>query len=94
SYLAVLDILYNQYEILVVEDFDFFWNVLLKDKGFLNKFFDYQIFNESIEKYSPLAEGECYGFVPLPALGGAKDVKYAEKVKLQEYLSICSQAFG
>ncbi len=94
SYLAMLDILHNKYEILVDDDFDFFWDVLLNDTGFLKKFFDVELFQQVMQKCGIVEKDECYGFVPLPALGGTKDVKLAEKVKLKEYLTICFQTFG
>lgn len=93
SYLSYLDILSNEWSVPST-DMDFFLNVLLLDYTYKEDDLDEVLFKKCYKSLGLLKSDECYGFVPLPALGGAKDVKLAEKVKLKEYLSICSQVFG
>lgn len=92
NYFAILDIIYNKYEVLGDSELDFFFDILLDDKSFVEYHFSEKLFNQCLEKLGLLEEDECYGFSPLPALGGDKSVEYAQKVKLKEYLSICAQS--
>jgi len=92
SYLARLNIITNEWS-APATNMDFFFNVLLLDWTYKEDDLDEILFKECYENLGLLAPDECYGFVPLPALGGAKDVKFAEKVKLNEYLSICAQVW-
>ena len=39
-----------------------------------------------VAKYGKLAYDECFGFVPLLALGGFKDVDHMDKVKVLEHI--------
>lgn len=93
SYLAQLNTLTNEWSVSA-NNMSFFFNVLLLDYTYKEDDLDEILFKECYKDLGLLKPDECYGFVPLPALGGAKDVKLAEKVKLREYLSICSQVFG
>ncbi|MDC7232903.1 MAG: DUF1851 domain-containing protein, partial [Spirochaetales bacterium] len=91
-HVSVYNILYNKYEIIGDEEIDFLFDILFNDKTFVESFFSESLFNECYEKLGALSEDEVYGFVHLPVLGGDKTLEYAQKVKLNEYLSICAQS--
>ena len=46
------------------------------------------LFRTARRRLGPLDEDECYGFAPLPALGGAVSAKYLMKTDMREYLSL------
>jgi hypothetical protein len=49
------------------------------------------LFLKAQAKLGKIDADECYGFAPLPALGGAISAKYLIKTKLREYVSLASQ---
>lgn len=91
QYFTCVDVLYNNYEIMA-DELEFFFDILIDDETFVEEYFSESLFQECYAKLGALEEGECYGFVPLPVLGGDMTIEYAQKVKIAEYLSICAQA--
>jgi hypothetical protein len=49
------------------------------------------LFKKALKKLGQLEADEMYAFVPALALGGLADLKFLQKVKLQEQLSILAQ---
>ncbi len=43
---------------------------------------------------APLAFGQCYGYVPVPALGGKKSYKNLHIVDAKSYINMIGQAVG
>ena len=64
------------------------------DDDFKEEFFDFPLFHQAVVKYGELAFDECFGFVPLLPLGGKKDVKHMDKVKILEHLDLLVQVTG
>ena len=63
----------------------------VNDKDFTDDYFDLPLYHEAIEKYGLLDYTQCFGFVPLLALGGFKDVNHLDKVKMYEYILLITQ---
>ena len=66
----------------------------LPDKSFTDDYFDLPLYYEVVEKYGLLDYAECFGFVPLLALGGFKDVNHLNKVKIYEHILLITQLAG
>ncbi len=49
------------------------------------------LFDRAFKKLGPLKSNEVYGFAPLPALGGACDLKYLKKVQADVYMDLLAQ---
>ncbi|HEM2744364.1 MULTISPECIES: T6SS immunity protein Tdi1 domain-containing protein [Streptococcus] len=64
------------------------------DEDFLNDYFDIPFYQKAVQKYGDLTYQQCFGFVPLLALGGTKSVDNLEKVNISEHLSILTQLTG
>ncbi|KXT78148.1 T6SS immunity protein Tdi1 domain-containing protein [Streptococcus sp. DD13] len=64
------------------------------DKDFSDDYFDLPLYHEAIEKYGLLDYTQCFGFVPLLALGGFKDVDHMDKVKVLEHIYLMYQLTG
>lgn len=90
-YLAYLDIIYNKWDV-ASESLDFFLESYITDEEYYHIDMMGEQHNANKLKLGAISSDECYGYNPLPALGGAIAVEYAEKVKLREYLSICAQS--
>ncbi len=66
----------------------------LPDKSFTDDYFELPLYHEAVEKYSSLDYTQCFGFVPLLALGGFKDVNHLDKVKMYEHILLITQLAG
>ncbi|MBK7534803.1 MAG: DUF1851 domain-containing protein [Myxococcales bacterium] len=66
----------------------------LGDKDFRHTVLRERIFNIARDRLGDLSKDECYGFAPLPTLGGAIAEKYLIKTRMREYLSMVAQTVG
>ena len=66
----------------------------LPDKSFTDDYFELSLYHEAVEKYNVLDYAEFFGFVPLLALGGFKDVNHLNKVKIYEHILLITQLAG
>ena len=66
----------------------------LPDKSFTDDYFDIPLYKKAVAKHDQLAYDECFGFVPLLALGGFKDVDHMDKVKVLEHIYLMYQLTG
>ena len=51
-------------------------------------------YNEAIKKYGSLEYDECFGYVPLLALGGKESVDNLKKVKIREHIALVTEMVG
>jgi hypothetical protein len=72
---------------------DVFFDVMT-EKSYRKTFLLEPMFKKARRRLGGLAADECFGFAPLPALGGAIEEEYAVKVKMREYLALAAQALG
>ena len=78
---------------IFLEDFSFFMK-FLPDESFRDDYFDLPLYYAAVERYGSLDYTQCFGFVPLLALGGFKDVKHLDKVKMYEHILLITQLIG
>ena len=78
---------------IFLENFSLFLK-FLPDESFTDDYFELPLYYEAIEKYGPLDYTQCFGFVPLLALGGFKDVEHLDKVKIYEHILLITQLAG
>ncbi|MBP2621739.1 T6SS immunity protein Tdi1 domain-containing protein [Streptococcus panodentis] len=77
---------------IMIKNFTHFLKFI--DSNHITKHFDLPLYHEAIEKYGPLDYSQCFGFVPLLALGGFKDVKHLNRVKIYEHILLIAQLVG
>ena len=92
KYTRIVRYRYNDFE-LMIGRFELFLK-LPSDKGFLRRFFTLEDYAQAVEKCGELADDECFGYVPLLALGGKEDVEYLQKVKTKEHIAVITQLTG
>lgn len=51
-----------------------------------------RLFHRARKRFGDLSSDECFGFAPLPALGGAIAEEYIIKTKMREYVAMAAQA--
>ena len=78
---------------IFLEDLSFFIK-FLPDESFTDDYFDLPLYYAAVERYGSLDYTQCFGFVPLLALGGFKDVKHLDKVKMYEHILLITQLIG
>ena len=78
---------------IMISNFNLFIE-LLNDSTFVNKFFQVELYNEAIDKYGLLNYDECFGYVPLLAIGGEESVNNLKKVKIREHIALIVSLVG
>lgn len=77
----------------ILEDIPLFLR-FVNDSDFADDYFELPLYTEAIEKYGLLDYDQCFGFVPLLALGGFKDVDHIDKVKMYEHILLITALVG
>lgn len=70
-----------------------FFRVLVED-SYLTERLDWEPYPAARERLGEPAFDECFGYVPLLALGGPETAEHLEKVKLREHIALISQFTG
>ena len=52
------------------------------------------LFKKAVKRLGAIGPDECFGFAPLPSLGGDYDMKYVVKTDLRSYVAMASQIGG
>lgn len=66
----------------------------LIEKNFRKTVLLERLFRLACKRLGALGPEECFGFAPLPALGGAIAEEYLIKARMREYVSLAAQAAG
>lgn len=75
---------------VILSGTDFFFENI-EDEDYQADFFDIGFYQEAVEKYGKIGESECFTLEPIPALGGARELKYVHVGDMKTYLSILMQ---
>ena len=78
---------------IILKRFKHFFNCL-KDEYFTEKYLELDKYNKAISKLWELEYNECFGYVPLLALGGSEKVENLKKVKIKEHIELITQLVG
>ncbi|EEY80873.2 MULTISPECIES: T6SS immunity protein Tdi1 domain-containing protein [Streptococcus] len=77
---------------IIIKRLSHFLNFL--DDEYVLRYFDQKLYKKAVAKHGQLAYDECFGFVPLLAMGGVKDVEHMDKVKTLEHIYLMYQLTG
>jgi hypothetical protein len=66
----------------------------LIEKNFRKSVLRERLFQQSCKLHGNLSSDECFGFAPLPALGGAIAEEYVIKTKMRPYAALVAQVIG
>lgn len=72
---------------------DFFFDDIT-DGEFDDDVFSVKQYEEAVKKIGDLEYDECFGYVPLLALGGKETVNNLKKVKIREHIALMIQLTG
>ncbi|WP_376740772.1 T6SS immunity protein Tdi1 domain-containing protein [Listeria booriae] len=92
KYLNLLN--FRRGTVKVIESgFEFFLEDI-EDENFLIEELDWNPYKEASEKFGNPAYDECFGYIPLLALGGSDKVENLKKVKLREHILFITALTG
>lgn len=92
-----LDIIYYRYgkEDVMLASMKNFFNLLIDEpEEFIDDFFTIKKYNKAVEMHGPLSYDECFGYVPILALGGKETAKNLKKVKIREHIALITALIG
>jgi hypothetical protein len=78
----------------LASNIDFLFDYILCREQFLRDVLRLELHCQSVEKLGLINVDECYGFVPVRALGGAGELETVERVTMREYLALLAQVVG
>ena len=77
---------------IIIKSLKYFLQYL--DNSYVTDNFELDLYSDAVSKHGPLSYNQCFGFVPLLALGGFKDVDHMDKVKVLEHIYLMYQLTG
>lgn len=90
----LLSLNYRKHDVNVVaKNFKFFFTDIF-DAYYLENALDWSPYPDAIKKYEIPAFDECFGYVPLLALGGAEKVENLKRVKFKEHIYMITELMG
>ena len=92
KYVGILKYRYNDNDI-ISDGFEYFYDIIY-DEECAKDYFTIENYNEAIKKYGSLEYDECFGYVPLLALGGKESVDNLKKVKIREHIALVTEMVG
>jgi hypothetical protein len=93
GYLALVDYRHGQTRI-VAKNFTLLFRNLADGGETLSEEFRWEPYLAARERLGEPAFDECFGYVPLLALGGPETADHLEKVKLREHIALISGFIG
>lgn len=85
---------FNYSQIIGVGEFDWFLNMDLTEDYYVNSKLKADLFNDAKNRLGELSFDECYGYVPLLALGGGEKAENLQKVNTKVHLDLITQLVG
>lgn len=92
QFIGIIKYRYGEKDV-ISDGFDFFYEDLL-DGEFDDTDFNIKKYKEALNKYGMLEYDECFGYVPLIAMGGKESVENIKKAKIKEHISLISNFIG
>lgn len=92
QFIGIIKYRYGENDV-ISDGFDFFYEDLL-DGEFDDTDFNIKKYKEALNKYGMLEYDECFGYVPLIAMGGKESVENIKKAKIKEHISLISNFIG
>lgn len=92
GYVGIVQYRYGENHIMD-SGFEFFMDDV-KDGEFDEEYLSICQYNAAVKKHGDLEYDECFGYVPILALGGKESVNNLKKVKIREHIAIITELAG
>lgn len=86
EYVAMVKYRYGDFDD-ITSGLDHFEETIL-DEELAAEFYTFKKYNAAVKKHGYLEYDECFGYVPLLALGGKESVNNIKKVKMREHIAL------
>lgn len=87
GFLTLLHYKYEDVEVLS-SGMDFIWDDFIKSKSCREEELELKEFEEAVKMHGEIGYDECFGYVPILAIGGSKKTENLQKVKIREHLDL------
>ncbi|MDE6658218.1 MAG: DUF1851 domain-containing protein [Oscillospiraceae bacterium] len=91
-YVGILKYRFGENDI-ISDGFKYFYDII-SDNECASDYFTIDKYNMAIKKYGELEYNECFGYVPLLALGGQDSINNLKKVKMREHINLMIELIG
>ncbi|MCD7742143.1 MAG: DUF1851 domain-containing protein [Ruminococcus sp.] len=92
KYVGIVQYRYGKSDLMITR-FDLFL-MLLKDNSFTKQYFNLEMYKDAISLYGKPNYDECFGFVPILAIGGSEKVDNLKIVKTKEHIALIAEIIG
>ena len=92
EYLSIIDYRHGITKV-ISKGADFFFGDVVSDYMLVKKL-RWEPYSAACERLGEPAYDECFGYVPLLALGGPETVEHLQKVKLREHIALIAEFTG
>lgn len=92
KYVGIVQYRYGKSDVMIT-GFDLFL-MLLKDISFTQEFFSIEMYKEAVSLYGNLSFDECFGFMPILAMGGSEKAESLKIVKAGEHIALINELAG
>lgn len=92
QFLGIVKYRYGENDV-ISDGFEYFFDDV-KEGEFDNDIFTIKKYSDAVKKHGALEYDECFGYVPLLALGGKESVNNIKKVKIREHIALITELVG
>ena len=86
KYVGIVKYRYGDNDV-ITSGFEFFFDVI-SDEECASDYFTVENYNKAVKIYGSLEYDECFGYIPLLAMGGKESVDNIKKVKIREHIAL------
>lgn len=91
-FVSIVKYRYSDFDV-ITEGLEYFHETILDDE-LADEFYTFQKYEKAVKKYGFLEYDECFGYVPLLAMGGRESVNNIKKVKIKEHIALIADLTG
>ncbi|MDE5946837.1 MAG: DUF1851 domain-containing protein [Oscillospiraceae bacterium] len=92
EYVGIVMYRYGDFDI-ISQGFEFFYDII-SDEEMAEEYINMDEYNKAIKIHGSLKYDECFGYVPLLALGGKEVPENLKKVKIREHIALITELTG
>lgn len=92
EYVSIVKYRYGDFDV-IIKGFSYF-DETITDNELAEEFYSFDKYENAVKKYGKLEYDECFGYVPLLALGGKESVNSLKKVKIKEHIALITEMVG
>lgn len=92
KFISIVKYRYGDFDV-ITEGLDYFDETILDDE-LADEFYTFKKYDAAVKKHGMLEYDECFGYVPLLAMGGKESVNNIKKFKIKEHIALITSVAG